>query len=638
MPGGEMKRYFLALALWLLMAAGCLAGPVHVRQFDALVEVAGNGDILVQETLSVDIPAQGVFHGIFRDIPVVTRWKEQGRASMEVLAVRLDGRSLPVDDISRSPSLVRVYERDRKAVLEPGRHEFFLAYRMTGQTGLFENNDELTWNVTGSGWEAPIDRASCTVICPPGAPFFDQLAWLGRTGSRESPVLMTHETRDGRLVMRFETRRAVQPGEEFTVAAGWGKGFVVPDPRAASPSGALLFGILDAVLLGYFFLAWFFTGRDPEKGVIVPLFHAPRVRFGKHGEERLLSPAAAGFLFHKTEVTSACFGAAVISLAGRGCCAIEGNAREGFVLRPGRGRSPHAEENRILDLLKENVPVDREHGKLFSSMRRAMTTQLRQDYGKLWKGAGGGALTGLFGSVWMFIGMVLTILSLAAVTGCMTGGVMPEGFMGVLMPVLFLFFLFRRLPRASASLLRSGRRGAFVFSLLFQACALAFMGFFIFKTGRGVFEYFTPLETGLAVLALLIPLFFSFIMDAPTKEARAMLDAVEGLALYMRMAESPSMHALNPPERTLEHYSELLPYAVALGLEEAWGAHFSSVLSSVSGAQVLTPAVAGAFSSDAAASASSASESASSASSSSSFGGGGGGAGSGGGGGGGGGC
>ena len=72
-----MKRWILAAIICLLMAADALAAPVRVRQFDALVNVAGNGDIVVNETLTVEIPAEGEFHGIFRDIPVVTRWPRQ---------------------------------------------------------------------------------------------------------------------------------------------------------------------------------------------------------------------------------------------------------------------------------------------------------------------------------------------------------------------------------------------------------------------------------------------------------------------------------------------------------------------------------------------------------------------------------
>jgi uncharacterized membrane protein len=101
---------------------------------------------------------------------------------------------------------------------------------------------------------------------------------------------------------------------------------------------------------------------------------------------------------------------------------------------------------------------------------------------------------------------------------------------------------------------------------------------------------------------------------------------------------------MNPPEQTLEHYQELLPYAVALELEDAWGARFASVLEAHAAStqqgmdgRFWLAANAGALAS--CASSSAASHAAESASSHSSFGGsGGGGAGSGGGGGGGGGC
>ena len=112
--------------------------------------------------------------------------------------------------------------------------------------------------------------------------------------------------------------------------------------------------------------------------------------------------------------------------------------------------------------------------------------------------------------------------------------------------------------------------------------------------------------------------------------------------MYIGTAESGRLNAMNPPEQSLEHYQEILPYAVALDLEDAWGARFASVLesraASVERAQDFwSPAMAHAFASHATASA--ASHASEAASSQSSFGGGGGGgAGSGGGGGGGGGC
>ena len=643
-----MKRWFFAALFCLLLAAEALGAPIRVRSFDAVVDVAGNGDIVVDETLAVDIPAGGEFHGIFRDVPVVTRWRDRP-ASMEVLAVRLDGRDLPVDDLRRGPGMVRVYQRDRKSTLEPGRHEFFLSYRMTGQTGLFENNDELTWNVTGSGWEAPVDRASCTVLCPAGAPFFGQRAWLGAAGSRNSPVDMSHETRNGRLVMRFEAQRAVNPGEEFTVAAGWKKGFVVPERALPSLPGGVSdwmpYAALDAALFLYFFLAWFFTGRDPRKGVIVPLFHPPVMRREKKGglaQDTPVSPAAVGYVFHKGHVTPSCFGAAVISRAARGCCTLSGNAKDGFFLKKERGDSPYSEEQSMLNLLsEEGIAVDAEHGELLYNMRRAMTVQLRGLYGRMWKGGGGGFMGGLFGSVWMFLGMAAMLLGLAACTGYVTGGLLPRGAVTAMLGQLFVFFFLQKLIRLIASRVKAGPRAFLVIAVIMVLAMIGMAGLLLFTAFQAVRQMLSPEAAALAVLAVVIPFGFSFIMDAPTKEARALLDQIEGLALYMRMAEGPELNALNPPDRTPGHYRELLPYAVALDLEQAWGAHFSSVLSSASlaGAQDLTPALAGAFSSAADGSISSyASSQASAASSSSSFGGDGGGAGSGGGGGGGGGC
>ena len=630
-----MRHWLPAFLFWLFLATECAAAPVHVRNFDVLVDVEKNGNIVVSESLSVDIPAEGTFHGIFRDIPLGSRRPGQRAAAVDVLAVRLDGRNLAVDDIRRERGLLRVYQRDREKTLSPGRHEFFLSYRMTGQTWLFKNNDELTWNVTGPGWEAPIDSAACTVLCPVGAPFFGQTAWLGKPGSHESPVAMTYAIKNDRLVMRFEAQRPVQPGEDFTVAAGWQKGFVVVENGQGLFSGVVLFAVLDALLLLYFLIVWFMTGRDLEKGVIVPLFHPPLVRTGKKGEarEKELSAAAAAYVFQKMHMTAACFGAAVISLAGRGCCIIEGSASEGFSLKKGKGRSPHAEENRILDLMEEGETISCSDGERLYAMRSALKDQLRRDYGGMWKGTGG-----LFGSVWMFLGLAATLLGLAAVTAFVTGGALPEQFPALLMILFFFFFFFRKGLQGSASLFRSGRRGAFVFSLIFQAAVLGFMGFFLFSAFRDDLAVLSNAELCLALLALFIPCGFSLIMDAPSGEGRDMLDAIEGLALYIRMAESPTLNALNPPQRTLAHYREILPYAVALGLEQAWGAHFAAALSAAasSGAREITPALAGSLASEA--DRSMASHASSHSSSSSSFDGGGGGAGSGGGGGGGGGC
>ena len=639
-----MKRLLLALLVFFSLASAALAAPIHIRDFQALIDVANDGTITVQEKLAVDIPREGTFHGMYRDIPVVTRWRESGIAHMEVLSVMLDGKARPADDVEKGKGSVRIYQRDKGAVLKPGRHEFILTYRMSGQVGLFALNDELTWNVTGSGWEAPIDRASCVILCPKGAPFYGQAAWLGRIGSRDSAVSMSYKEQGGRLVMNFKARRAILPGEQLTVAAGWGKGFIAIEEAGQGMTTALLAALALGLFL-YFCVTWHFFGRDPKKGTIIPRFYPPfTIRGQVDGQPGRMSPAAVGYLGNQAMFSPRCLGAALLSLSARGCCSIEGNAKEGFTLRRGEGESPYHEENSLLRHIPSSpLRVDKANGETLYDMREALRIRLRRDYAKMWKGGRGSLMNGLFGSVWTFLGMAAAILGLAAIAGWSSGGVLPAEMMAAPLALLFCSFFARNFAKVVATDWKRRKKGrAIFFALFFGAFFSVFVGVLLRATAGNLLVLFSPLQIGLMAAVLLIPFGFSFIMDCPSVEARALLDEIEGFAMYIGTAESNRLNVMNPPEQTLEHYQEILPYAVALDLEDAWGARFASVLESraanVGQAQDFwSPAMANAFASHASSSASShASEAASS---QSSFGGGGGGgAGSGGGGGGGGGC
>ena len=74
-----------------------------------------------------------------------------------------------------------------------------------------------------------------------------------------------------------------------------------------------------------------------------------------------------------------------------------------------------------------------------------------------------------------------------------------------------------------------------------------------------------------------MPLAFMPIMKQPAKRAMPILADIEGFAMYIGAAEAQRMNFQNPPDRTPEEFHRILPYAVALGLEEAWGAQFSDM-------------------------------------------------------------
>ncbi len=61
---------------------------------------------------------------------------------------------------------VRVYLGSASVMLPHGEHTYELVYRTDRQMGFFADHDELYWNVTGNGWDFPIDRATARVVLP----------------------------------------------------------------------------------------------------------------------------------------------------------------------------------------------------------------------------------------------------------------------------------------------------------------------------------------------------------------------------------------------------------------------------------------------------------------------------------------
>ena len=106
------------------------------------------------------------------------------------------------------------------------------------------------------------------------------------------------------------------------------------------------------------------------------------------------------------------------------------------------------------------------------------------------------------------------------------------------------------------------------------------MGFFVFTitegTGLSLDLINLPAILILAVAGASIPL-FSHLMKAPTKLGREVMDEVEGLKLFMTVTvaeQADHAHDADMPELTPQLYEDLLPYAIALGVEKKWSATF----------------------------------------------------------------
>jgi len=82
----------------------------------------------------------------------------------------------------------------------------------------------------------------------------------------------------------------------------------------------------------------------------------------------------------------------------------------------------------------------------------------------------------------------------------------------------------------------------------------------------------------LSALFVLMFIVFFWLIKAPTVEGRKLMDEIEGFKMYMSVAEKDKLNFFHEPDMTVERFEEMLPYAIALGVENKWGKKFEYAL------------------------------------------------------------
>ncbi len=606
---GGMKRFCvfrhsslvlvaLFFCFWVIPWTALAQGPV-INRFESSAELTKNGVLEVTERITATMPGGG--HGLRRDIPVVKKTSDGEIVTtfLEVQHIGMDGDVRPIDDVEQQGNGVfRIYIRNTSKIMTQGTHVFTVQYAMDNVVRQFDDHDELNWNVTGSDWSIPIEQAVYFLRLPEGAHISQMAAWLGAKGSRGQSVAM-QLGRQEHGTASFKSQDVLQPGEGMTCAVAWQKGIILaqestPEPESTefipedtSPDMDYSFSFLPsfvgeflwwldsfgdttvAILVVFFVWSYYaFIGwrlyRRSRKRTIIPLFHPPKAPASAGLPEGTpLSPAAVNYLMNGAFLESRGFVALLLSMAGRKSARIWGNKEEGFSVEAGQHDTPFPEEQNVLSNLNSDgaLPLNAKGAERLYSLRKNSIGLLHESYPNLWVSHRG----------WLVLGIVMACLGVFGyLKWALYGAYWDDDLLGFIIPAYILCIWLPFIPN-----MMKGYRLYTRIKTLIGFCVLFFIAYYKLPLFLESVPRFDAILLGVALMSHWPVSFFTKTM---TKEALNLRDECEGMALYIRTAETERFRHLNPPERTPKLYTELLPYAVALNLEKAWGENCADVL------------------------------------------------------------
>lgn len=583
---GRWNRFAGALAVTIVLLLGgagaaCAAEVIH--SFDQTVQLAKDGTLTVTETLRVQAEGHQIKHGIFRDFPMtfIDAGGRERNVDFQLLDVTRDGKPEP-SFTERQQRFIRIYAGAKDVWVTRGEHTYVFRYTTGRQVHWFEGKPELNWNVTGNFWNFPIETVRYRLTLAGGARPLHFTAFTGRLGARGTDWTGTVGS-DG--VLTVATTRALSPGEGLTVVAAlpdaavdplteqqafW---YAVKDNRHWITSGI---GFL--IVLIYYVMAWRAVGRDPRKGIVIPLFHPPQG----------VSPALANYIdnwgFGRDKWRA--FTAAALSLAVRGLISFDQDGKR-LTLKQKAGAAPSGPlpsgEQAIYTWVKtkgDDAIIDKAHGVSVASVAAKFTAAIEgESKGKFFRRNLGYAIAGL-------------AMTIVAVVGVLTvGGLQDEDINALVMTLFGSFFLGVFVLPLLLGLFTSLSLRTALRSLMSVSFLAVFITFFFALTTMIVPE--EPMTLPPAVLSFIESYPFSFVLvaafaglnglffyllRAPTALGRPVMDQLAGLRLYLETAETDRMNLAGVPDMTAAHFEALLPYAVALKVEKPWSETFAAAL------------------------------------------------------------
>lgn len=572
------KKFLLTAAfLFIIIPAMSAQGSQkeRIESFKSVVTVNADSTLQVEETIRVFAVGDKIKRGIYRDFP--TRYKNnlgfQYYVGFDVESVTRDGNPEPyfTKDIDNG---VRVYIGSEDYYLPNYKsYTYQLAYKTDRQLFFTSNYTELYWNVTGNAWDFEIEKASADIVLPGDAQkrtlFIE--AYTGYQGSTATNYKMTKD-KNG---IHIRSTVPLSQNEGFTVLIRWPSGYVTEPVQQSRMNEIIRYnkgefagiaGLL--IVLLYYFIAWVAVGRDPKKGVIMPLYESPEN----------LSPAALRYI-RKMGYDNEAFAATIVNMAVKGSLKIVEEKDGDFEIKKVSDAEDKLsdEEKKLFKVFfggKETFVFKQSNHTHVSEAIELLKYTLKKNYNKKYFIRNGG---------YFAFGVVLTLGALAAsyiISGLRQGP-------GLFILIWLTFWTLGVIPlmvmvvKSWQQVFRSRSVGKGVLgtggALFLTLFSLPFLGAEIFVGGMYLGS-FSPWMMVIVLGTVVLNSLFYYLLKAPTQEGRKLMDKIDGFKQFLSATEKDKLGRMMPIDKNMINFEKFLPYAIALDVEEKWTGQFKEML------------------------------------------------------------
>ena len=547
----------------------------RIISFESDISIDEDASMLVIEKIKVFSNGNKIKRGIYRDFP--TKYKDDYGNNInirfDILEVLRDGNSEAYHTENLSNG-VRVYFGRSDYFLPKGDYTYTFKYKTDRQLGYFDKYDELYWNVTGIGWDFLIEKVTAMVKLPAPVSRNDLKlsGYTGLSGYKGSDY--KSEIINSQKIL-FSSTIPLNSKEGLTIVVQFPKGLVY-EPTQSDRLGyfvqdnmQVVFGLIGIIVLFFYYvIIWWRVGKDPSKGLIIPLFEPPKN----------MSPAAVRFIM-EMGYDDKIFTSNIVSLAVKRHLKIEEDGKDYILVKNSSDKPLTNDEKAVFDKLgfkningAQILKLEQKNHAILQRAIKGLKNSLKNSFEKTYF---------LTNRKYFIVGIIISvfILIISNIQGSeeQIFSLIWVSFWSIGVAAL-LFSVFKAWKGA----LNKGRGkvtalGGAIFITLFSIP---------FVIGEMVGLYFlsaagSPLMIVIVAIIAVLNLLFYNLLKAPTLLGRMLMDKIEGFKMYLSVAEKDRLYSIKEPNKTPELFEAFLPYALALNVENRWAEKFSDILSSI---------------------------------------------------------